>query len=58
MIENGHVGTVGYTVDPPSPLRLHEPNFKRGSFPRANGAKRRARVLIPFGFLHPGKGKH
>ena len=27
-------------------------------FPRANGAKRRARVLIPSGFLHPGKGKH
>ena len=26
--------------------------------PRANGAKRRARVLIPHGYLHPGKGKH
>ena len=28
------------------------------SHPRANGAKRRARVLIPHGYLHPGKGKH
>ena len=28
------------------------------SYPRANGAKRRARVLIPHGYLHPGKGKH
>ena len=27
-------------------------------YPRANGAKRRARVLIPHGYLHPGKGKH
>ena len=27
-------------------------------YPRANGAKRRARVLIPQGYLHPGKGKH
>jgi hypothetical protein len=27
-------------------------------FPRADGAKRRARVLIPPGYLHPGKGKH
>ena len=26
--------------------------------PRANGAKRRVRVLIPHGYLHPGKGKH
>ena len=26
--------------------------------PRANGAKRRARVLIPHGYLDPGKGKH
>jgi hypothetical protein len=26
--------------------------------PRADGAKRRARVLIPPGYLHPGKGKH
>jgi hypothetical protein len=25
---------------------------------RADGAKRRARVLIPPGYLHPGKGKH
>jgi hypothetical protein len=25
-------------------------------FPRADGAKRRARVLIPPGYLHPGKG--
>ena len=28
------------------------------SCPRANGAKRRARVLIPHGYLQPGKGKH
>ena len=27
------------------------------SNPRANGAKRRARVLIPHGYLHPRKGK-
>ena len=27
-------------------------------FPRADGAKRRARVLIPPGYLHPGKRKH
>jgi hypothetical protein len=26
--------------------------------PRADGAKRRARVLIPLGYLHPGKRKH
>ena len=26
--------------------------------PRADGAKRRASVLIPPGYLHPGKGKH
>jgi hypothetical protein len=26
--------------------------------PRADGAKRRARVLIPPGYLHPGKQKH
>ena len=26
--------------------------------PRANGAKRRVRVLIPHGYLHPGNGKH
>ena len=26
--------------------------------PRADGAKRRARVLIPPGYLHTGKGKH
>ena len=27
-------------------------------FPRANGAERRARVLIPPGYLPPGKRKH
>ena len=27
-------------------------------YPRADGAKRRARVLIPPGYLHPGKRKH
>jgi hypothetical protein len=26
--------------------------------PRADGAKLRARVLIPPGYLHPGKRKH
>ena len=26
--------------------------------PRADGAKHRARVLIPPGYLHPGKRKH
>ena len=26
--------------------------------PRADDAKRRARVLIPPGYLHPGKRKH
>jgi hypothetical protein len=26
--------------------------------PRADGAKRRAKVLIPAGYLHPGKRKH
>jgi hypothetical protein len=26
--------------------------------PRADGAKRRARVLIPPGYVHPGKRKH
>jgi hypothetical protein len=28
------------------------------TYPRAGGAKRRARVLIPPGYLHPGKRKH
>jgi hypothetical protein len=32
--------------------------MKADNFPRADGAKRRARVLIPPGYLHPGKGKH
>ena len=32
--------------------------LKSFNYPRANGAKRRARVLIPHGYLHPGKGKH
>ena len=37
---------------------------RNSCFPRANGTKRRsgrkpgARVLIPHGYLHPGKGKH
>jgi hypothetical protein len=26
--------------------------------PRADGAKRRARILIPPGYLHQGKRKH
>ena len=28
------------------------------TYPRADGAKRRSRVLIPPGYLHPGKRKH
>jgi hypothetical protein len=31
---------------------------KSNRSPRADGAKRRARVLIPPGYLHPGKRKH
>ena len=31
---------------------------KSYAYPRADGAKRRARVLIPPGYLHPGKRKH
>jgi hypothetical protein len=34
------------------------PVFSTMPFPRADGAKRRARVLIPPGYLHPGKRKH
>jgi hypothetical protein len=36
------------------------PNVNRLAinYPRADGAKRRARVLIPPGYLHPGKRKH
>ena len=33
-------------------FRYHQIN------PGADGAKRRARVLIPPGYLHPGKRKH
>ena len=36
------------------PITL-QPVFEK-VFPRADGAKRRARVLIPPGYLHPGKG--
>ena len=32
--------------------------LNRFIYPRADGAKRRARVLIPPGYLHPGKRKH
>jgi hypothetical protein len=32
--------------------------FQLRAYPRADGAKRRARVLIPPGYLHPGKRKH
>jgi hypothetical protein len=32
--------------------------FECNVYPRADGAKRRARVLIPRGYLHPGKRKH
>jgi hypothetical protein len=39
---------------------LDEGNLEDKSVPhpRADGAKRRARVLIPPGYLHPGKRKH
>jgi hypothetical protein len=33
-------------------------SWKIKTFPRDDGAKRRARVLIPPGYLHPGKRKH
>jgi hypothetical protein len=33
-------------------------NINKTNFPRADGAKCRARVLIPPGYLHPGKQKH
>ena len=32
--------------------------FDTKHIPRADGAKRRARVLISPGYLHPGKRKH
>jgi hypothetical protein len=35
---------------------LHDKNYVNN--PRADGAKRRARVLIPPGYLHSGKRKH
>jgi hypothetical protein len=40
-------------------ITTHTDHFivKYGS-PRADGAKRRARLLIPPGYLHPGKRKH
>jgi hypothetical protein len=34
------------------------PHSRSVSYPRADGAKRHARVLITPGYLHPGKGKH
>ena len=36
----------------------HEGSALLQANPRADGAKRRARVLIPPGYLHPGKRKH
>ena len=39
-----------------SPIRFNSMCLK--PYPRADGAKRRARVLIPPGYLHPGKRKH
>jgi hypothetical protein len=36
-------------------LNLGMLKINRWSDPRADGAKRRARVLIPPGYLHPGK---
>ena len=33
-------------------------NAQKRHIPRANGAERRARVLIRPGYLHPGKRKH
>jgi hypothetical protein len=37
-------------------LGHHNPVCPDKVSPRADGAKRRARVLIPPGYLHPGKG--
>jgi hypothetical protein len=40
-------------------LRVILRNVEQMHFsPRADGAKRRARVLIPLGYLHPGKRKY
>jgi hypothetical protein len=38
--------------------RRQNDNWGAHIHPRAGGAKRRARVLIPPGYLHPGKRKH
>ena len=37
-------------------LKFHP--FQKNNDPRADGAKRPARVRIPPGYLHPGKRKH
>jgi hypothetical protein len=42
-------------------LQISKPNIilcLRGRLSRADGAKRRTRVVIPHGYLHPGKRKH
>ena len=36
------------------PMYNTETHYNQGIFPRADRAKRRARVLIPPGYLHPG----
>jgi hypothetical protein len=42
-------------------MSLLDPTYKMENTrnnPRGNGTKRRARVLIPPGYLHPEKRKH
>jgi hypothetical protein len=39
-------------------LQLYIERTEPSLNPRADGAKRRARVLIPPGYLHPGKREH
>ena len=39
-------------------ISVELPTMRKSLYPRADGAKRRARVLIPPGYLHPGKQKH
>ena len=58
-------GTATVSSEPsivyhPIPELLHDLNYARAvsDFSRADGAKRRARVLNPPGYLYPGKRKH
>jgi hypothetical protein len=63
--EDGDLGEFGESSmtgddnnDPPEQDSSREPTGDSSNNPRAGGAKRRARVLIPPGYLHPGKRKH